>query len=478
MMQWKKSNILKIRTNIYLVSTLLVMMFITGCPNYNQNPKPDGMLQFQAQYKLKGELDVVNDVFKFEQSITVSNTGDNLISKLYFHLYANIYQTYTNKGKVEIVSVKDLEGKDINFQMRDNEQLMQVTLNNPIHRGEKQELVFEVTVELPEIYDRYGVSKEEYLLSFFYPQLAVFDEKGWDLTPMSLDGDGRYAEVADYSIEITVPSEYIVACSGKLILSQNQGKKATYIYEANKYRDIVLTISDQYEQREIRSGDVTILGYFHRNESEKVKQGILKLAQQTLEFFSDKLMDYPYETLVIASINSPRNYSMEYTGFINLQQQMTFDENCRETLVHEIAHQWFYGIIGNNEYEEPWLDEAFAQFMTGICLEELYGKDVAETYFVLMKQIVEMVPLEGKVKNVNGSVKDYSVSDFCNVVYYRGAYFLNELKDAMGYDEFISALSQYCKTYAYQTVTTDQFVAILKEKSDDDIEFIIKKYIR
>lgn len=502
MKEWIKSIMLLKRTVSSLFLGLLIMIVMTGCSNDNKEPglndmsnnnqgpelnsmsnidyKPgqNDMLQFQTQYKVKGDLDVNNDILKFEQTVTVSNTGEIPMNELYFHLYANIYQSLTNKGKVEIVSVKDSKGKDVNFQMKDDDQLMQIVLSDPIRAGENEELEFEVIVELPEVYDRYGVSEEEYLLAFFYPQLAVFDEDGWDLTPMSLDGDGRYSTVSDYSVQITVPNEYGVACSGKLISSQSKEKKTTYIYEANKYRDIVLTISDQYEQREIQSGDVMILGYFHRDESEKVKQGILELAKHTLEYFSEQLIEYPYETLVIASINAPRNYSMEFTGFINLQQQMVFDDNCKQTLIHEIAHQWFYGIVGNNEYQEPWLDEAFAEFMTGICLKELYGNDVSDIYFILMKQIVEMVPLEGKVENVNGSVKDYSTSDFCNVVYYRGAYFLTELQEAMGEHNFMTALSQYCKTYAYQTATTDQFVNIMKEYSNEDIEAIVNKYIK
>ena len=156
---------------------------------------------------------------------------------------------------------------------------------------------------------------------------------------------------------------------------------------------------------------------------------------------------------------------MEYSGLISVSPSYDFEL----VVCHEMAHQWFYSLIGNNENAEPWLDEAFAQFSSLICYEA-NGQAVDDYWDVAKIQ----------ADTTKGTTLDCAFDEtdiYTNHFYGRGSYFLKELMDAIGRDEFFAMLSEYCNRFAYKNAATQDFLDILEEYSSTDVSSIVKQYI-
>ena len=221
-------------------------------------------------------------------------------------------------------------------------------------------------------------------------------------------------------------------------------------------------------------GSTAILGYFNETADNVTRQRmeyVMDCAAFSLEYFNSIFVQYPYDTLVVTNSALGTNFSpnMEYSGLITVlfgSEQISMKINT----FHEVAHQWFYGLVGNDENQEPWLDEGFSDFATGLCLDAEGNIDFP--YWEL-KDIASNGAADEKV---NVPCDEASVYQW--VIYDRGAMFLKTLMDAVGKEKFLTILSNYCQRYQYSIATTENFLEILHEGTDVDISNIVAEFIK
>lgn len=127
-----------------------------------------------------------------------------------------------------------------------------------------------------------------------------------------------------------------------------------------------------------------------------------------------------------------------------------------ENTSHEVAHQWFYAVVGNNCYEEPWLDESFASF----CALAYQSKDLSQQDLETLVSQDKSYLSENNAGYLNLSYNELG-KNYLTVVYQKGKYFLYDLVNAMGKDTFYKMLQEYYNTYAFQETTTKDFIDIL-----------------
>jgi len=162
----------------------------------------------------------------------------------------------------------------------------------------------------------------------------------------------------------------------------------TYTFENKNARDICMAISDQYEIIEDEFNGIKIYAYFEKNVvSQEHKDSTMQQIMDSLNCYETVFGDYPYDIFRMAMITQKPNINvaMEYSGLIYMPREAFLDNqqvSYEEILSHEIAHQWFYGIIGNNETTEAWLDEGLSTFAVGLYLEKVKGKPEAEDYAI------------------------------------------------------------------------------------------------
>jgi aminopeptidase N len=135
--------------------------------------------------------------------------------------------------------------------------------------------------------------------------------------------------------------------------------------------------------------------------------------------------------------------------------------------VHEIAHQWFFNLVGNDQVNEPWLDEAVAQYAVGLYYEDAYGSQGTRTardwWFGNWSRV-------GREETPIGlPVAAYEASAYSPIVYGRGPFFLADLEDTFSQAAFAAFLEDYVLTFAWDIATTAAFRALAEEHCGCDL---------
>jgi len=239
---------------------------------------------------------------------------------------------------------------------------------------------------------------------------------------------------------IETPSEYEIVCNGDLLSQTTENGKITDTFQAEQRRELVLIADTDYVHMERTVGDTKILGYFYPQHNGKTAtqsdmENVMDAAASAMEYFNRVYMVYPFDTLIVTSAagNMPPG-GMEYSGLFTVNIGLD-TEDCKYTTYHEMAHQWFYFLVGDDENSEAWLDESFAEFSALLCLEESGGKDTADVSWQSNKAAAD---LAGD-KAVNSAYSSWF--DYPQLYYGKGSVFLKELMDTIGKDKFLSILS-------------------------------------
>ena len=461
-------------TSLFLATALLIgALHTSACSNTPSTGKMD--LVLSSNYEITAALNPDENLLDYTARVEIRNEGHDRTNELFFHLYGNLYKTETEG--IAVNSITDAHGKAVLYELRDNDQLICVTLNDKLKSGGETTIIFTCAVKIPEMANIFGVARDgEIHLPFFYPQLAVYDKNGWNTKPLAQVGDGRYLAMSDYMLTIQAPSEYEIVCNGIELLRESQNGQTTHVFQANQRREIFIAAFTAYVHLERIVGNTTIFGYYRESPDSPIDiddmNSVMDASAFSMECYNRIFMEYPYETLIIVRSAWAHftEVNMEYSGLFTIASMG--DENGEKPTYHEMAHQWFYFLVGNNENAEPWLDESFAEFASILCWETAGYTEVSAVWWEFQKDVAHIYE-DGKPINVSYDEAD----NYTRLFYDRGSYFLKELMDAIGKDEFLSILSEYCKTYAYKVASTEDFISLLRERSPVDVESIINEYI-
>jgi len=460
---------------------------------FNTFTKP----QQAPTYTINAIFDEENMVVRGEQRIHYENTSDVTMKDIYFHLYANAFKNnnsapfeasemvraYPNgfdKGWIELNSV--MEGnKKVSYKvMGEGNTNLRVTPKTPLKPGTSIELNINFELKLPNSIGRMGYGENTVNIANWYPILSVFDKNGWNLDPYYPIGDPFYSEVAQYNVTMIIPEKYELATTGNILKVSTKDNKKTYTINASNVRDFTMNLSKNFV---INRGNVDGTEVISYTIGGLKGENALKYGMESLEIFNRLFGKYPYQQLSVVASDFFIG-GMEYPNLVMISQHLyEIKENfpLEYVIAHEVAHQWWYGIVGNNEVAEPWLDEALTEYSTLMYFEEKYGDRIEkEVYEKMIKaQYEDFIKSESnKQESILRSLKEFDSSlEYSSIVYSKGAMFIKELRDQMGDDDFIKALREYFETYKFKNATTEDFYNIVQKNTDKDIKDEFSKWL-
>lgn len=335
--------------------------------------------------------------------------------------------------------------------------------------GEEAQLSFDLTISVPENHSSFGFSNDVCRFGNFIPQLAFWNGAEWIVHQHSGYSDNSVTECADYQLTLRAPKDFTVICTGESVT-----KEGITIAHAENVRDFAMVIGKGWRSIERQYGDTLVRCYY--KGSSLMGRKALAAACDALGAFGSAIGAYPYSTLDIVSADLDVA-GMEYPQLVMINEddfalstklfQGYEQDSFRRLIAHEIAHQWFYGVIGNDQYAEPWLDEGFAYF-----LEHVYAK-YAGIHAPMMYLDIKY-PLSSSLDVLNSSYLLQSN------VYWGGAAFLDEMREIIGDDAFFAAMQAMYQQFAYQIIDTQGALNAFREAADeeecDDVESLIDRY--
>lgn len=206
----------------------------------------------------------------------------------------------------------------------------------------------------------------------------------------------------------------------------------------------------------------------------------LQAALDAIDAFTEAYGPYAYDELDV--VQSEYNGGMEAPGLIRIGTLYSWylgddaesdpetgggPDDCASTVAHEVAHEWFYAAVGNNQYREAWLDEGFARYSEQVYWRHV-GRTDEEAAAILEGYLEDPENGDVTVDRSYDELNQEGLDDYSAAVYDRAAGFLYALEKAMGQEEFFRFLQEYYAAYTFREAHTEDFLALLTPYIEDN----------
>jgi aminopeptidase N len=434
-------------------------------------------------YDMQLSVDEAMRPVRGQQTVRYTNTETAPLDAVYFHLLPNLLD-----GRIEVSDVR-VDGEPVAAVLEGpGDILLRVPLAAPLAPGEAVTLEMAFTTTPPtDIGRNYGIFAyydNILTLAHFYPMVAVYDAEGWAIETPDIQGDVTYSDTAYYLVEVTAPADQTLVGGGIVVDETADGATQTVTYAAGPMRDFYLVAADAYTVVSDTVDGVRVNSYGPLEHPEGA-QLALDVALATLRNHSDWLVEYPYTELDIVATPTSA-LGVEYPGIIANTARM-YDINAQtaggvpwgvileSTTAHEVGHQWFYGLVGNDQLNEPWLDEALTQYATYRYYLDRYGPAGGDSYFSSL--LGRWARVDSEAVPIGLPVGAYEEAEYGAIVYGRGPVFVRALADEMGQDTFDAFLRDYVTTFRLGTATTADFRALAESYCDCDLAPLFAEWV-
>lgn len=452
-------------------------------------------------YEGKFELNVNDKSLSGIMNITIVNETDESIDKVCIRNYAASILEIKNKGQSEISSVMNTVTEEVyTLDVKEDSSVVYVNLNTPLEPNENLTISVRFSTDIPKQDYRFGYHQDgdnySFLLTYCFPVLAMYEDGSWLEYPYISYAESNFHTPADYKIEFKLPEEYTIVATGDELIENN----VAYI-TAENIRDFACVVSNYMNVDTIVANDTEVNLYsLDYKNLEGYNEISLLAGKDSIELMETLVGEYPYKELDIVQCFYPS--AMEYPGLVlvgypdvkspdSIGEYAHYNEVCSR-VAHEVAHQWFYAVVGNNCYEEAWLDEGFSEYFETVIYplsgcesvkmaaqhdktSSNWGYQTEEENDKFMSGYAEQRPQE---QMINLSYEDYEKELYSQYVYDGSTLFLHELRKEMGDGIFFRMLQSYYKIGYMKEVTTKDFISLIKVYDDsEEINAIIEKYI-
>ena len=434
--------------------------------------------------------------FGKQNTLYVNNTDIDL-EEIYFHLYPNAFKIleeapilFNSEDNIESLSyvpgyieIEKVISNNDNLIWNiegDKETILNIKLKEPVKKGKSIDLYLEYKVKLPTTKDRFGYHDNGINCGNWYPIACVYDKNGWNLDPYYKLGDPFYSETSNYKVSITTPKDMIVASSGNILSEDVIGDKKTYNIEGLLLRDFAWAASEEFKIKE-KIVDNTVIKVYSINDDIDLIDRSLDIGENSIKTFNKIFGKYPYKQYSIVITEFPSG--MEYPSIVFISNDFSkryLQDILEKVIVHETAHQWWYGLVGNDQIDESWLDESLATYSEVIYTNEVDGKRAGEDYY---NQNIKLgyeyaVRYLGENEIVNKPLSNFvSWDDYGLLVYIRGAMFIDRIKEEFGEEVLYKILNSYYEKYKFRIATTDDFIKVCEEVTQRSFDPLVKEYL-
>ncbi|MGB8252513.1 MAG: M1 family metallopeptidase [Anaerolineaceae bacterium] len=409
------------------------------------------------------------------------NRLDADLGEVYFRLLPNLW------GLLMQVSTVSVNGIAITPRLENDDTALYIPLKKTVTSGGHTDIDLDFEVIIPQDdsgnYGTFGYQKGILALAQFYPLIPLRDENGWRIELYPPDGDVTVTEVANYLVRISAPENLKMAATGIQISREVKDGRQVITQVAALSREFYMAGSADYLSQTLARDGIEYTIYSNNGVAPAAKES-LDYIINAVDIFTQRYGEYPYRELECVATPTSAG-GVEYPGIMAINQVL-FDPDemlsgmsasalIESVIVHEVAHEWFYNIVGNDQGREPWLDEAMAQYLTYQYFHDRYNASVAGSFEESWWSRWDRVQRE--TKPIGLPVEAYEGREYGAIVYGRGPLFLEALSREMGEAKFDQFLKDYFTTYAWKVATTQDFQSRAEETCGCDLDPIFNEWV-
>lgn len=465
--------------------------------------------QQEVNYKINVALNDVKHELSANIEIEYINNSPDTLKEIYIHLWPNAYQTGSllddqikednnhtlHFGEEEYQGCIDSLNFTINNQaatvaaVDSFTNILKILLPNPLLPNGKTTIKtpFKVKVPKGEV-SRLGHLDGGYQITQWYPKPAVYDKTGWH--PLSYLSIGEfYSEYGNFNVEITIPNKHTLAASGNLKKQSQNATTKTFEYELKNAHDFAWFTDTNWieEFSEVNlpnSGRVVKTSVKYKRNNQHIWQNSVQFVDSAIYYYSLWIGDYPYDVCTAVDGGLTAGAGMEYPTVTVLS-----GENrvlLEEVIVHEVGHNWFYGILGTNERDFPWMDEGINSYYERRYFEEVKNDLNIGDMIPLLKRFLKETPpsitryhelayefsrSRGKNIPANLPAHKYSSLNYGSVVYSKVALCFNYLEKYLTQPVFDEIMQTYFQNWSFKHPYPADLQTLFETKTDKNLDW-------
>ena len=499
------------------------------------------MCEKVASYTIEASLDPDKKIISATQQLVWSNSTDQPVSELHFHAYwnafKNIHSTYFRealqglaRGSRDIadrpeeswgsLEIENITGacapvfpetglEDIVFFQPDDdnehdETVFKIILPAAAPPSSQVVLNFDFTAKIPTRVVRTGYWGDFFFIAHWFPKIGVLEEDGWNCHQFHVNSE-FFADFGDYRVSIDLPSDYVVGATGVLVDSiVDKGGRTSWIFQEECVHDFAWTAYPGYRVAQRTFDDPELpqvnMRLLYQPEHQKAVSRFFDATANTLRHYGRWYFPYPYPQITI--VDAPWRSAaagMEYPTLFTTTSSWLVPRDVLEPehlTVHECGHQFWYGIIANNEFEHAWLDEGFNSYSDTRCMNAAYGDDTYSIRFLSRKGFgipysLSEVVIDQRTRNrvrfrqalgldpMNRAAWQFiNGASYGHNAYEKPALLLWTLEGVLGEDLFAEVIKTYAQRYAFKHPDPEDFFSVVSQMSPLPLETFLDQIWR
>ncbi len=486
----------------------LCIVFLITCAGVSQKG-----FQQKVDYTIQADYLLDQKAIKVQADIVYQNASPDTLTYILWHLWAN---AFSHKGSAFALQQLEMGLYDFHFAdetdlggyssvifQHDGQELettsyLPVDFGNEVYRtnlpeglapGDSVRISCEYILTLPRAFSRIGRSVDFISLTQWYPKPVVYSQNKWH--PMAyLDIGEFYAEYGDYKVELNVPSNLVVAGTGlQTVQPSERPNFKKHIFRANQVHDMAFFMSPDFniEKDTVWSDRRPVPVLIYRVNDAPAWDHAMSIIKRAIHFYIEEVGTYHYPQLSIVQGPGSDGSGMEYP-MISIIHESESPVALEEVIVHEVGHNWFYGMLANNERKYPWMDEGLTRFYDlkykarFDTLEMLYtgGEGILafrDSGMPFIRKAVLMLDRLGKNLPINAHSEDSDALRYMLTMYEKAPWAIEYLEEYIGAGRFKECMRSYFDIWKFHHPEPRDLIAHFSECADRDLSWFSDHFL-
>ena len=482
---------------------------------------PTPLSQRVVHYEIDAKYDASKRTVDATEVLTYHNLTGQTLDHFPFHLYQNAFQpnaTFVREAKfmgtrdtgyekweakyygsediksIEVMGQGDLT-RNLQFvapddNNKDDKTVVDLRLAKAIPAGAFVQFKIAFQTKFPETQARSGWKRDFLLGGQWFPKVGVWWHGAWNCHQYHNTTE-FFADFGVYDVKLTVPQDEVIGASGIEVgnVNNSDGTK-TVTYHGDDIHDFAWTVSPRYKVKEstyqAQMGSIQLRFLMQPAHWDQVERHE-RITRETLDRFEKWYGPYPYKTLTVVD-PEPGSAAggMEYPTFITGGTEWWLPAGLHEVegvVEHEFGHQYWYGMVATNEFEDAWMDEGINSYTEVKVLDSILGKNTSllavagATYGDSEEQrdfYIGAADRDAMAQNAFAYVNSFS---YAGVTYGKTASVLLTLEGIIGEDTMAKAMHTYFMKYRFTHPTKEDFLKTIEEVSGKDLRWYFNQAV-
>lgn len=486
---------MKIKKLFIALFVVFVAMSFSGCAKSELDKISGGLSTYSLNVSLSEDMTMA-----CQETLDYKNNTSSVLTKLNMHLYPNAFREGSKHPPVSLSSAsraypngKSYGGITINSVIVEDadkefvvggvdQNILEFEFGKDLYPDDSVQIKIDFSVTLPNINHRFGYGNNTINIANFYPVACVYENGEFKQDVYSSNGDPFYSEMANYYVCFSCPQNLVVASTGNQQKTTDDGGIKTTQIEAKAVRDFAIVCSQKFKTLSSEVNGVTVNYFFY---GDTRPEDSLETAKKSIQTFNKLFGNYPYAQLSVVEANFVHG-GMEYPNLIYISDACSSYEEYTNVIVHEAAHQWWYSLVGNNEYSSSWLDEGLTEYSTALFYEnnpeyDIKLEDIVKSNWKNYSLFVSIY------QNVLGSVdtsmdrelNDYPTeTEYTYISYVKGMLIFDSVRQIIGDKAFFEGLQKYFENNKFLIARPENLIAAFENSSGSDLDSLFDAWIK